>query len=301
MIGAATGNRIAAKERSHLCQVCRAFLVLGKPGIVTAVTLTGYCAMVLAGGGLPEPATGLACSAALMLMASGAALMNSLLDRDKDRLMKRLVQRSAALERLGPAPVLVAAALASSLAVMIAWHSLNGRVVVLLCLASLSYVLCYTLLLKPYTSWAAVLGAVPGALPVLIGSAAVAPFPDAHTRGLFLVLLLWQPPHFWLLALTRLDDYRAAQLPVLPLCQGVSITRHCILLATFLLIPAPLLLWYVGPCSGRFAGCALVLGGWFFLTTLRTLNRGTNARPAFLASIGYLILLLSLVIADLIR
>jgi heme o synthase len=301
MIRVAAPEALQLKERSTPYGACSAMITLAKPGIVAAVTLSGFAAMVLAGKGLPETRTAVSCLASLLLMAVGAALTNSVLDRRLDQRMKRLVLRSAALQRIGSGPALVSAAVSTCAALAIASMELNARVVLLLLAASLSYMLLYTLMLKPYTHWAAVWGGIPGALPVLIGSAAVNPAPDVATLALFVILLLWQPPHFWLLALSHMEEYQSAEVPVLPLRKGVQFTKRSICLGALALIPASLLPWSAGPCSRAYALCALALGISFLLACRYYLYCRIDYRPLFRGSILYLLLLLTGIIIDLSR
>ena len=301
MIRSAADHALQLKERTPFFGVCSAFFVLTKPGIVAAVTLSGFTGMVLAGRGLPEAGAAISCLASLFLMAAGSALANSVLDRSTDRRMARLALRSAALERVGTGPALLSAALLTSAALAVASTGLNARVVLLLVAASLSYVLCYTIFLKPYTHWAAVLGGLPGAIPVLIGNAAVGATPDAATMTLFLVLLIWQPPHFWLLALSHKTEYRAAGVPVLPLVKGDRTTRASICLCVLAQIPASLLLYCAGPCSRGYAFCSLALGCTFLLACRHYLYQSPDCRPLFKGSILYLLLLLTAIIIDLVR
>jgi heme o synthase len=184
MIRAAAPDALQLKERSTQYGACCALLTLTKPGIVGAVTLSGFAGMVLAGKGLPATRTALSCLASLLLMAVGAALTNSVLDQRPDQRMARLALRSAALRRIGAGPALLSAAVSTCAALVIASTELNARVVLLLLAASLSYVLLYTLMLKPYTHWAAIWGGIPGAIPVLIGSAAVSLAPDSARKFL---------------------------------------------------------------------------------------------------------------------
>lgn len=287
----------AAKKRSHPFQVCRAFLLLAKPGIVLAVVLSGYAGMVLAGDRLPDPLPAFYGSTSLFLTALGAALFNSLGDRHRDRSMQRLAQRSAALQLLGVPAVAAAAAAASSAGLLLSWQTLDPQVTLLLLLAVASYAVLYTRFLKPASHWAALLGGVPGALPVFVGSAAVSPDFSPAAFWLFLVLLIWQPPHFWLLALAHLSDYRSAKLPVLPLVTSRAVTRRAILAGITALIPTSLGLCWFGPCSLGYGAGAVLLGAWFLAAARKRLPDG-DTRPAFAVSVLYLLCLLTLIIVD---
>jgi protoheme IX farnesyltransferase len=299
MIGAATENGLQLKESTTFSGGCAALFILTKPGIVAAVTLSGFTGMVMAGRGLPEIVTGFACVASLLLMAAGSALMNSVLDRRMDRQMARLTTRSAALGRIGTGPVIAAAITLTISAVVIALALLNARVALLLVAAAIGYTLYYTLILKRRSPWAAVLGGLPGALPVLIGHAAITARPDTGCLALFLIMLIWQPPHFWLLSLAHREEYRAAGVPVLPLIKGDQVTKFCIYLGVSALLPASLLLRYGGPCSTICTACAFLLGGSYLLACRHFITGSVNYRAAFRGSIAYLLLLFTLIIADL--
>lgn len=299
MIETATGNGLRLKESTTFSSGCAALFILTKPGIVAAVALSGFTGMVLAGRGLPETGTGFACVACLLLMAAGSALTNCVLDRSMDRQMARLTLRSAALGQVGTGISIAAAITLTASAVAIAWVLLNATVALLLVAAAIGYTLYYTLFLKRRSPWAAVLGGLPGALPVLIGHAAVTARPDTGSLALFLIMLIWQPPHFWLLSLSHREEYRAAGVPVLPLVKGDRLTKLCIYLGVSALMPASLLLRLGGPCSIVCAACAFLLGAGYLLACRHFITEGANYRAAFRGSIVYLLLLFTLIIANL--
>jgi heme o synthase len=298
MIKTADGTELAAKEAVEPPGLCEAFFILAKPGIVAAVTFSGITGMIVGGRGLPPLDTGIACAASLLLMAAGSALTNSVLDRKMDQQMARLTLRSAALKRVGTAKAALAAVALTTAAVALAAASLSTAAAILLVAAALSYTLYYTLFLKRHTPWAAVLGGLPGALPILIGQAAVAPHADPGSLALFLIMLIWQPPHFWLLSLSHRDEYGAAGVPVLPLVKGDSFTRTCIYLGVAALTPATLLLHYFGPCSASFAAFAFIAGG-IYLAACHCYLVEERFRAAFRSSILYILSLFVVIVADL--
>jgi len=299
MIKTAAVKGARLKEPSAECGPLGDLCTLAKPGIVAAVAFSGLTGMVLAAKGLPHPATAFPCVASLLLMAAGAAISNSVLDQGMDREMARLTQRSAALARLGSKTALAAACALTAAAAALSAALLNGTAVKLLLVAAASYTLFYSPLLKRSTHWAAVLGGVPGALPVLIGDAAVAAAPAPAGWSLFLIMLIWQPPHFWLLCLAHGDEYRKAGIPVLPLVKGERFAKVCIHLGIAALIPATLLLHYLGPCSAAYALGAFLLGSCYLLSCSYLVNSAGNYRAAFRGSIAYLLLLFTLIIIDL--
>ena len=274
-----------------------ALIRLAKPGIVAAVLLAGYAGMVTAARGLPDARTAALCLAALLLSAAGSAMLNGLLDAPLDRSMARLRVRVSALDAVGGARLLLTALTCIGAALFLALL-LNRLVVLLILGAVIFYSLAYTLILKRRSPWGAIPGGIPGALPVLIGQAAVTGSIDMAGMTLFTVIFLWQPPHFWVLALHHVDDYRAAGLPVLPVACGEGYTRILILLYVTALLPATLTLPLTGCCSPLFAALAVALWLWFLAACCRHAVRARRYERAFRASVIYLTLLLAAVILD---
>ncbi len=269
-----------------------------KPGIQAAVLLAGFAGMVLAQRGWPEISSCLACLASLFLAAAGSAMINGLLDAEPDRHMVRLKGRVTALEKAGPGRVLTVALAGIAASSLLAIHYLNPLTLTLILAAVLSYGLLYTLCLKRRSPWGAVLGGIPGALPVLVGYAAVANCVRIDGIILFAVMLLWQPSHFWALALENNDDYRAASMPVLPVTHGKRFTAVFTLIFAASLIPASLLLWSTGFCSGKYAWAALIAGAAFLASCYLFIVRKERFALAFNASIIYLTLLFAAIIGD---
>lgn len=277
---------------------CLALVRLAKPGIVASVLLAGFAGMVLAARGWPDARTALLTLSALFLAAAGSALVNGILDAPLDIRMKRLRNRTAALERAGFRPVLATALAGIAAALVIALQGLNSRVFLLVLAAVVSYTLVYTLFLKRRSPWGALPGGIPGALPVLIGYAAVNPVIGADAVILFSVMLLWQPPHFWALALACRSDYAAAGIPVLPELRGTHYTVLLYFVYTASLLPASLALWLYGFCSGWYAGTALLVWIAFIAVSCSFLIKADRYLPAFCASICYMVVLLLAVIGD---
>lgn len=303
MIRTAEQKSFEEKESEAPQGAFSALFILAKPGIVAAVTLSGFTGMVVAGRGLPDIATAASCLVSLILMATGSAIINCVMDRRMDEQMERVSARSAALRRVGAAPALATAMLLTTAAVALSSSLLSSRVALLLLAASLSYTLYYTLFLKRHTPWAALLGGLPGAFPVLIGHAAISAHPGRASLALFVIMLIWQPPHFWLLSLAHQEEYRAAGVPVLPLVKGERFTSRCIYLGVAALVPASLLLHYAGPCSSWYAACATLLGASYLLLCHNVIFgercKDAGYRVAFRGSIIYILMLFGLIIADL--
>lgn len=269
-----------------------------KPGIVAAVMLAGFAGMVMGAHGLPEAGRLLACMVSLFLAASGAALLNNLLDADTDLRMARLAQRTAALDRIGKKNTAAVASTAILISLGIAVTFINPLTALLLVAAVLGYTPLYTLLLKRRSPYGAVPGGLSGALPVLIGSAAAGTPMNLEALTLFTLMLLWQPPHFWTLALEYRDDYQAAGLPVLPVVRGVAYTKRMIIIFAATQLLVTIWLGIRGGRSAWYTATSILLAFIFLGVCAWSVAVKNRYRRGFVASLLYLVLLLSALIAD---
>jgi protoheme IX farnesyltransferase len=276
----------------------QALLLLMKPGIVAAVLLAGLAGMAMAARSLPGARNASLCLLILFLAAAGSAMLNNIFDAPLDRRMPRLEERVGALARIGATRLLLTAVACIAASLLLALVGLNPLTFLLVLAAVLSYTVFYTLHLKRRSPWGAILGGIPGALPVLIGQAAATGAIDSGGMLLFSVIFLWQPPHFWLLALRHQDDYRNAGIPVLPVARGEEYTRVLILLYVTALLPAGLALSAAGRCSGVFEVVAGALWLYFLAACWRHAMQARRFELAFRASIIYLALLLAAVTFD---
>jgi protoheme IX farnesyltransferase len=254
--------------------------------------------MVLAGKGLPDGRTaalGLGC---IVAAASGAAIVNGLLDAPLDERMRRLSGRVAALRTVGERGALALSLVLIAAALAVASLYLNGLAALLILAAVLSYSLLYTVYFKRRSPYGTIPGGVPGALPVLVGYAAASGRIGLPGLVLFFVMLLWQPPHFWTLALKYQDDYRAAGIPAMPVARGEPYTRVLIFLYAVALLPLSLALWAFGCCSAFFAVTAVLLWAYFIVSCWRNAVAARRFGKAFGASIVYMMGLLAAVIID---
>jgi protoheme IX farnesyltransferase len=273
-------------------------ILLVKPGIVAAVTLAGISGMVLAQRGVPKAGTAFLALACILAAAGGSAALNTVLDAGIDGKMPRLARRTEALRSLGRGNVAAAAAAAIAAALFLSARFLNATTSLLLAAAAGGYAVLYTLVWKRRSPYGTIPGAVPGALPVLIGYAAVKPALGMDGVLLFLILLFWQPPHFWALALRHQEEYRAAGVPVLPVAFGEPYTRVLIFLYAGALLPLSMALWAFGYLSWRFGWAAFLLGAAFLAVFYRDAVATRRFGRAFAASIVYLTLLLLSLLAD---
>ncbi len=262
------------------------------------MTLAGFSGMVLAQRGVPPPGKTLLTLACILAAAGGSAAMNTVLDAGIDGKMPRLDRRVAALRALGRGNVAAAAGTAIAASLLLSALYLNATACLLLAAASAGYTLLYTLVWKRRSPYGTIPGAVPGALPVLVGYSAVDPRLGIDGVLLFLVLVLWQPPHFWALALRYQAQYRAAGVPVLPVAFGEPYTKVLIFLYAAALLPLSLSLWALGFLSARFGAAAFLLGAGFLAVFYSDAVASRRFGRAFAASIVYLTLLLLALLAD---
>jgi heme o synthase len=272
--------------------------LIAKPGIVGGIVLSGLAGMTLAARGLPPPQTVLAGLSAILLAAAGSAVLNGLLDVSFDERMPRVAGRVRALSRIGRKGALALTAGFVLAGLLIAVRFLNAVAALLILAAVLGYAVLYTVLLKRRSPYGTIPGGIPGALPVLIGYAAVTPRIGIDGGILFLLMLLWQPPHFWALALKHREEYAAAGIPVLPVVFGESYTRIFIFLYGIALLPLSLSLWVLGFLSPAFALLAAGLWICFLWSCYAHAVRARLFGRAFGASILYILGLLVALIAD---
>jgi protoheme IX farnesyltransferase len=254
--------------------------------------------MFLAARGIPPAGTALLGLSCILLAACGSAAANGLAEIGSDARMARLAGRVEALRRIGRGGALSLSLIPIAASLALSVFSLPPLASVLLLAAVASYTLLYTFVLKRRSPFGTVPGAIPGALPVLIGYAVIAPEVGADGLLLFAIMLLWQPPHFWALALNHQEDYRSAGVPVLPVTMGEPYTKVLIFLYAAALPPLSLALWWFGFRSGYFAVAAVLLAVFFLASCWRNIVAGRRFGRAFGASVVYITGLLAAVILD---
>jgi len=286
------------EERGTRADLAGSALLISKPGIVSGVGLAGLAGMVLAERGMPAAGIVIPCLASVIGAASGAAVMNGILDSPLDARMPRVSGRVEAMRRVGSQGAFVLSLGLILASLFLSYRYFRGMTAALVLAAVLSYTLLYTLVLKRRSPYGTIPGGIPGALPVLIGYSAVAGRIGMDGIILFLVMILWQPPHFWTLALEHREEYRDAGVPVLPVARGEPYTKILIFLYGVSLLPATLALWAFGYCSAVFGMAAFLLWCFFLLSCYRNVVGRRRYRRAFGASILYMMGILLGVIVD---
>jgi protoheme IX farnesyltransferase len=291
---------IAAQRVRGLREATLAYLSLTKPRIIMLLLITTVPAMILAEGGWPSPWLILVTVAGGAIVAGGANAMNCYFDRDIDRVMQRTRGRPLPAGQVEPERAAVFALLLAATGFLMLETFANLLAATLTLGAFVFYVVVYTLLLKRTTPLNIVIGGAAGAMPPVVGWAAVTGEVGLPALVMFGIVAVWTPPHFWALALNYSSDYQRAGVPMLPAVSGGEETKRQILLYTLALAAISLLLPLSGATGLIYVSAALVLGGVFLYYAFR-LWRGTSTGAAsalFRYSIIYLALLFGAMAVD---
>jgi protoheme IX farnesyltransferase len=248
--------------------IWRQYYVLTKPRVVQLIVFCALIGMVLAVPGLPgwaELQRMLIACAGIWLVAAAAAAFNCLVEKSIDAKMKRTAWRPTARGELSDAQALGFSAVLCAIGSAILYVWVNPLTMWLTFATFVGYAVVYTVILKPLTPQNIVIGGASGAMPPVLGWSSMTGSVGPEALILFLIIFLWTPPHFWALALYRVEDYRKSGLPMLPVTHGNEFTRLQILLYTFILTAACLL-----PFIYR-------MSGWLYLVAALALNAGFMA------------------------
>jgi heme o synthase len=278
----------------------RQFYVLTKPRVVQLIVFCAVIGMLLAQPGWPDWSQVLAASAGIWLVAAAAAAFNCIVEQRIDARMARTAWRPTAKGELTNAQTLVFSAVLCALGCALLWWRVNALTMWLTLATFVGYAVIYTVLLKPATPQNIVIGGASGAMPPLLGWAAMRGEIGAEAWLLVLIIFVWTPPHFWALALYRAEDYARAGLPMLPVTHGNEFTRLQILLYTLVLFAASLLPFIQGMSGIIYLVAAVALGLWFLVLAVRLWRRYSEAlaRRTFRFSIWYLVWLFAALLVD---
>jgi protoheme IX farnesyltransferase len=291
----------ALSPRSSL----RDLVTLVKPSITLMVVITAAGGLFLSRRIVPRPevlsvATILSTLSGCALLVAGANTLNMYLERDIDRWMDRTKDRPLPAGRMRPPIALWFGVALSAVAIPVLAFGANALTALLAILALVLYVMAYTPL-KQRSSYALLVGAIPGAIPPLLGWTAGTGHVDGVGMVLFAILFLWQVPHFCAIAIFRKADYAAAAIKVLPNTAGELATRHTIVRWTFALVVASLLVVPLGVAHYGYLVVAMALGGFFFARAYDGLRAGSGrrwSRSLFVSSIVYIVLLFAALAVD---
>lgn len=234
------------------------------------------------------------------LAAAAAAVLNHIADQKADAMMRRTQKRPLPMQQVTETQAIIFALVLTVISMTVLVVYVNTLTAVLSFASLIGYAVIYTGVLKRLTPQNIVIGGIAGATPPLLGWAAVTNTVSPHALLLVLIIFVWTPPHFWSLALFRLQDYQKANIPMLPVTHGVLFTKRCILLYTILLCAVSVLPFVVGMSHLLYLSGVLVLDALFLGFALRLMIRDEPwvAMYTFHYSNIYLCLLFTLLLVD---
>ena len=276
------------------------YLALTKPRVVELLLVTTVPAMILAAGEIPDLGLVAAVLVGGALAAGGANTINCWIERDRDQLMRRTRHRPLPSGTVEPVRALVFGIVLEVVAFALLALTANLLAASLALAATLFYVFVYTVWLKPRTVQNIVIGGAAGAVPVLVGWAAVTGRVGAPAWVLFAVVFTWTPAHFWALALRYRDDYEAAHIPMLPVVQGAQAAATQILAYAVVVVGVSLVLPLLSSVGILYVVAAALLGAAFVAKAVQLRRDPTPARAIayFHRSNLYLALLFAAVAVD---
>ncbi|HVM40492.1 MAG TPA: heme o synthase, partial [Acidimicrobiia bacterium] len=292
----------AGSGRSRVLGRVHAYFMLTKPRVIELLLVTTVPAMVLASGGWPDLDLMAAVLFGGALSAGGANTVNCYIDRDRDREMNRTRERPLPAGNVDPVRALWFGIVLEIVAFAWLWATANLLAAALAVGAMLFYVFVYSIWLKPRTAQNIVIGGAAGAVPVLVGWAAVTRDLASPAWVLFAIIFVWTPPHFWALAMRYRDDYANAGVPMLPVVAGIEETTKQILVYAVVVVAVTFVLQPVADLGLLYLGVAAVLGAAFVWRAfeLRRDASPTRAIRLFAFSNAYLALLFAAVALDVI-
>ena len=281
-------------------QRLRAFWSLTKPRVVSLIVFTAAIGMFLATPGMVPVPTLLATIFGIWLVAGAAAAVNCLVEQHIDARMRRTSWRPLPRGELTPLQTLVFAGVLGGAGLWLLHRFVNDLTMALTAATFVGYAIVYTVILKPATPQNIVIGGASGAMPPVLGWAAVTGEVTTEALLLFLIIFAWTPPHFWALALYRTEDYARAGVPMLPVTHGKPYTRLQVLLYTLILFAVSLLPYVIRMSGMLYLVAAVLLGGLFVAYAARICLRYSDrlAQKTFRYSIVYLAALFAALLVD---
>jgi heme o synthase len=278
----------------------RQFFALTKPRVVSLIVFTAVIGMFMAVPGLPPMSAVVFGTLGIALVAGAAAAINCLVEQKIDAVMARTRARPLPRGELSSLQTLVFATIVGTAGLLVLFVKVNALTMWLTLVTFIGYAVIYTVLLKPATPQNIVIGGASGAMPPVLGWAAVADDVAPQALLLFLIIFVWTPPHFWSLALYRAQEYAKAGLPMLPVTHGGKYTRLQIVLYTLALFAVTLLPFAIRMSSWIYLASAVALGGVFIAYAVALYRNYSDAlaRRTFRYSIVYLAALFSALLLD---
>lgn len=297
---ASTVETSAELTRKRVAMTLRTYLELAKLRIVLLLLFTTLTAMIIAANGIPELHILLPTLIGGALSAAGASVINQYLDRDMDAKMSRTARRPIPSGRVSPTNALLFGLALLTWSVLILGVFVNWLAAGLALGGALYYVVIYTILLKRNTVLNILIGGGAGAMPVLVGWAAVTNTLNFEAALLFAIIFYWTPPHSWALALLVNSDYARANVPMMPVARGEEVTRKQILFYSIQLLLVSLLPGMFGTLGMIYVLAALALGLGLIRASIKLIQKkdGAAARTTYKFSTAYLAFLFMAMILD---
>jgi protoheme IX farnesyltransferase len=276
------------------------FYQLTKPRVVSLIVFTAIIGMFLAVPGMPSLQPLLAATIGIALVAGAAAAFNCLVEQKIDAVMARTRARPLPRGSLTSMQTLVFAGIVGGIGLAILYHWVNALTMWLTLGTFVGYAVIYTVILKPMTPQNIVIGGASGAMPPVLGWAAMTGEVTVEALMLFLIIFTWTPPHFWALALYRREEYAKAGVPMLPVTHGEKFTRLNLLLYTIILVACSVLPFTVKLSGLIYLVAALSLGAGFMVYAVKIYREYSDqlARRTFRYSIIYLTALFAALLID---
>jgi heme o synthase len=294
-------SRLPSPSRSRSLTRLPDFVALMKPRVMALAVFTALVGMAIAPAHL-DALLGFVAILAIAAGAGAAGVLNMWYDADIDAVMSRTAKRPIPRGKISRAEALAFGLVLAGSAIAILGLALNLKAAALLAFTIFFYIVVYSAWLKRSTPQNIVIGGAAGALPPVIGWAAATGGISLEPLILFLIVCLWTPPHFWALALTRVDEYARASVPMLPVVAGRNATAKQIWVYSLLLLPVSILPWLLGFAGGVYGAVAAACGAIFVALAAQVRrSRGINqpaAHRLFAFSILYLFLLFAALLAS---
>ncbi len=295
-----TALKLIPKTTSVSLSKLRAYIVLTKPRIIELLLVTTVPTMFVAAGGVPSIWLMVATVIGGTLAAAGANTFNMVIDRDIDRLMERTKNRPLATGEISAKAAIIFASLLEVGAFFWLWGFTNLLAAGLAVSATAFYIFIYSLWLKRTSEQNIVIGGAAGAVPVLVGWAAVTGSLSWAPVILFAIIFVWTPPHFWALAIRYREDYAAASVPMMPVVRTFKWVSFQILIYTFLLVALSIVFAPVANMGIVYISAAVALGAVFIYMAIALIKRATakKAMALFQYSITYVAVLFMVMAID---
>jgi heme o synthase len=283
-----------------LPHIARQYWLLTKPRVTQLALFCAVIGMFLSTPDLPSLSRVVVASIGIWLLAGAAFAVNSIIERHIDAKMARTRMRPLAQGEITPLQAIVFSGVIGGAGMWVLYTQVNPLTMWLTFATFVGYAIIYTVLLKPNTPQNIVIGGLSGAMPPVLGWAAITNTAPAEAWLLALIIFVWTPPHFWALALYRIDDYRHSGLPMLPITHGPELTRLHMLLYTIVLVATTTLPFAIRMSGLLYLVCALALGAIFLAYTWKLVKSYSDqlARATFNYSIVYLAALFAALLVD---